>query len=536
MSIKTGTPAKGYVAGVLLLTSLLGAIALFFRMHNGMGLLLDDSMVYINTARNILNGFGFYENNYFDFGRTAMTHYAPLYPAVIALISAFGIEPLFASRLLNPLLFGANIFCIGIIIKTSTSSGKAALIGAILAMMSESMLHLHCLVVSEPLFLFFFLLSVILLSRYITTHKTFFLVLSSLTLSFSFCARYAGLALVLTEITALMLFCKTPVIQRSIDTITVMIISCAPMGLWIVRNFLVSGNPFNRSFLFYMDAPKKLMLGLLNIVQWVFPGQRLPMVTVPLVSICICALAVLFLRPLKTAFARTGNRLRQAARIAAPDTLSRILLLFVAVYLFFLVLSMSTFDHETPFDKRIQLPIFVSSLILSVGFCVRAISRQWKSPAVRTLFLACIFIVCFSYVLTGMRWLTKDANSFSFFSIKPWRTSEIISAVKELPPGALLYSNEPSILWLYCDNPACMLPWHLCNPDQIDPGADSEKWAARCVLMKKMLQERRATVVWLDTISFEIYSQPTSLDSILAYYRLAPILRCADGALYRLAQ
>jgi hypothetical protein len=520
----------------LLAVSLFGAIAIFFRTQFGSGLLLDDSIVYITTARNILRGLGFCENNYFDFGRTAMTHYAPLYPGVIALVSALGIEPLSASRLLNSLLFGANIFCIGIAIRTITSSGKAALIGATLAMMSESMLHLHCLVVSEPLFLFFFLLSVILLSRYITTQKTFLLVLSSLTLSFSFCARYAGLALVLTEITALMLFCKTPVIRRSIDAITVTIISSAPMGLWIVRNFLISGNPFNRSFLLYMDAPKKLMLGLLNIVQWVFPGQRLPMVTVPLVSICICALAVLFLRPLKTAFARSGNLLRQAARSAAPDAMSKIFLLFIVVYPLFLILSMSTFDHETPFDKRIQLPIFVSSLIFSVGFCVKAISRHWKSRTARMLFLACIIIIGFSYILTGIRWLTKDANSFSFFSIKPWKASEIISAVKELPAGTLLYSNEPSILWLYCDNPVCMIPWHLCNPDQIDPGADSEKWAARCVMMKKMLRERTVTVVWLDTISFEIYSQPTSLDSILGYYQLAPIVRCSDGALYRLAQ
>ena len=524
----------------LFLASVFGVAVMLLITRNGIGILPFDSIIYINTSWNVLTGHGFYENNYYDFGRSAMTHYAPLYSAAIALISASGIEPLSAARLLNSLLFGANILCIGIAIRVISSSWKAALTGAICAMMSESMLHIHCLALSEPLFLLLFLLSVILLSQYIASQKTIALVLSSLMLSCSVCTRYSGAALIAAEIVAVLLLCRTTVKQRCIDAASVAVIGSAPIGLWTIRNLLISGNPFDRFFSFCPIAPRELKQGLHTIAQWVFPGQRLPLVTIPLLSVCLLALAVLLLRPLGTAPAGAAYLLRKAVRLAAPDSMSRIFLLFVVVYLLFLVLSMSTFDHQTPFDMRILLPVFVSCLILGIAFCANAFSRQWNSRAARALFFLCILIVGFSYVLTGVRWVTKEKNQHAYIFLKPGKTSGIISAVKDLPPGTMLYSNNECILWLYCDRPACMLPWYLTAQEKSELGADSpeveKEMAVHRAAMKNFLDERRAAVVWLDSALYMINKETLPRDSILACYRLSPILRCADGTLYGPAQ
>jgi Dolichyl-phosphate-mannose-protein mannosyltransferase len=528
----------------LFLVSIFGTVAMLFATRNGMSLLPFDSMTYLNTARNILSGHGFYENNYDDFGRTAMTHYAPLYPAVLALISAFGVEPMSAARLLNSLLFGANIFCIGIAIRAITSSRKATLIGAILATMSHGLLTSHYFALSEPLFLFFFLLSVILLSRYMTSQKTITLAFSSVMLSFSFCTRYAGLALVVSDIAALLLLSSSTMRRRLIDSACVAVIGSAPTGMWIVRNALISGSPFDRPFSFRTTDLQAFMQGIHTVARWVFPGYSLPMVTIPLLSVCVLALAVLLFRPTKAAFAKGEYSCRRAVHMLAPDGMSRIFLLFIVVYPLFLLLSLCTFDHRTPFDMRILLPEFVSCLILGVGFCANALSRQWSSPAARALFLACICIVGSSYILTGLRWLTKDNDEYAYFLGKSSRSYGIISAVKKLPTGAMLFSNNPSILSLYCDNPACLVPWFPSLQNKIDLGADTvdveKKLAVRRVMMKNMMQERIATVVWLDTIPFgicpETFPETQPWDSILAYYHLAPVLDCADGVLYHLAQ
>jgi hypothetical protein len=521
----------------LIVVSLLAIGAMLFATRHGIGLLPFDSISYLCTARNILSGYGFFQNDFFDFGRTAMTHFPPLYPATIALVSAFGIDPTSSARLLNSFLFGANIFCIGIAVRTITSSWKAELFVAILAMMSQGMLNYHCRAVSEPLFLFFFLLSVIMLSRYILSQKSIMLALSSVLLSFSFCTRYSGLALVVTEIACILFLCKTRLKQRIIDSAGMALISTAPVFLWIIRNLLISGNPADRNFLFYPVAPQDLREGLFNIARWIFPGHRLHLVTLPFLSVCFLVLAALLLRSSKTACPRKTSLLHLTVRTLAPDVLSKALLLFSSIYLLFLLFSISTFDHDTTLNVRILLPVFVSFLILGAGFCARTLSGQWKPRAARILFLLCTAVVVSSYLLTGARWLITDKNQSDYFFIKPWESSEIVSAVRKLPPGSMIYSNIPFVFWLVTDKQACLVPWFLSAPEKIDLGPDSlevEKiLASRRGAMRTRLQGRTAVVALLDTLFFGISQEELSRDSILGIYHLAPVVVCAEGTLYQ---
>jgi hypothetical protein len=133
----------------LAVTGALGAGLLLYSTPQGLGL-NDDSIAYIAGARGMLSGQGYRELWIVSAG--PVTHFPPGFPGALALTGLLtGLDPLRGARILNGLLFGANIFLAGWLAWRMTQSPWLGVLTAALFLLTPSLLRVHANAMSEPL-------------------------------------------------------------------------------------------------------------------------------------------------------------------------------------------------------------------------------------------------------------------------------------------------------------------------------------------------------------------------------------------------
>ena len=141
------------IVGVL---SILGGAAAVYSTAKGpWG--YSDSVAYIVSARNLLKGIGL--GYYYHSGRFyALTQYPPFYPLVLAGIGLFRVDLVAATRGLSIILFAATLISAGWVFIRSSSSPASAILACMLIGIFPTTLTLFSSSMSEPLFVFLFLL------------------------------------------------------------------------------------------------------------------------------------------------------------------------------------------------------------------------------------------------------------------------------------------------------------------------------------------------------------------------------------------
>ena len=165
-----------YIIAILILLAIVGIILISFISSKwGIGL-SPDSVFYIAAAENILNGNGvtvlYNDNGTIPLNlwipsdseaEILVLRWPPLYPAVLSLSGILGLNLIIGARIVSILLFGANIFLIGIIIYKFTRSIWLAIFSSVIMITSDVLLAVHSYAHSESLFILFGFLGLFLL-------------------------------------------------------------------------------------------------------------------------------------------------------------------------------------------------------------------------------------------------------------------------------------------------------------------------------------------------------------------------------------
>ncbi|HEY2979912.1 MAG TPA: phospholipid carrier-dependent glycosyltransferase, partial [Anaerolineales bacterium] len=234
----------------------LGVWLLFYSTPQGLGL-NDDSIAYIAGARSLLSGAGYREIWIVSAG--PVTHFPPGYPGALAAVGLVtGLDPLRGARLLNGLLFGLNIFLTGWLAFRMTGSRLIAMLSAALFLLTPALLRLHSNAMSEPLYIFFTLVTFLLLSVYFAKSLSpkrkgdrgegefWLLVAAGAVIGLACLTRYAALALLATGVVALILFHRDW--RTRLTRCAILIGGAVPfMAGWATRNLLVGGALTNRA-------------------------------------------------------------------------------------------------------------------------------------------------------------------------------------------------------------------------------------------------------------------------------------------------
>lgn len=434
---------------VLGLLAVLGIFLILRATPEGLGL-TDDSIGYIAGARSMLAGHGYREAWLGTNG--PVTHFPPAFPSVLAFVGLFGLDPLRGARLVNSLLFGLNIVLVGILGWRMTKSLPAGLVLAALFVANDSLLRIHAVTMSEPLFIFLSLLAFWVFDLYFERDAHWlWLVLCGAFVGAAYLTRYAGLALLATFLVALMILHDTW--RRRLINSAIFLASVLPWILgWAIRNELVGGTVTNRDLVWHPITASNFDTALYNVSLLLMPVEAWRQTLFKIPGFFDVLVALILGAVLVWVFMKGWRRFWKPQQAARPEVISFTNGLYVFGYLASIFASMSFFDASTKFKLRILAPAFVSLLILLVVLGM----WLWKKRREVAILLAVLVLAAFSSnQVLAIQELSKGGQGFASFR---WYDSKALAYLRALPPNTIIYTNQPGAVYLYTGRGTYVLP------------------------------------------------------------------------------
>jgi 4-amino-4-deoxy-L-arabinose transferase-like glycosyltransferase len=508
----------------------LGAMAtLYICTPAGVGL-ANDSVAYIAGARSILQGTG-YSDIWLDSSLEAITHYPPLLSLTLTAIGTLGIDPLRGARILNILLFGANTGLLGLLGWRMTKSQAAGILLAALFVLNASLLRVHVFAMSEPLFLFFSLLTFLFFdfslevrnSKLVTRYS---LLLTGFLTGLAFLTRYSGLALIATFLVAL--FLLKPNWRSRFNSLALFLAGAVPpMAAWFIRNKLAAGNVTNRTFQSHPITAENIQPGLYNFSQFLMPVEtwRRALVKAGAIEWILAAIGLVLLvwlafqayqlltKPQSTNLPTTN--LPVSLSTCLPFTIA----LYIFAYLGAVLFSMSFFDASTKFQPRILAPIYVSLMVLFIGALrvltttpLRNAGQADTKSTKENLFgfvaqngilrsfvvILVVFVLGLSTFDFRQTVLTLRAEGQGYASWQ-WHDSVVMAELKKLPAEVAIYTNTPPAVYLVTGRASRILPTAL-DPVDNRPRSNYEQNVTQ---MRADLLAGKAVLALFDTSGIE---------------------------------
>lgn len=308
------------------------------------------------------------------------------------------------------------------------------------------------------------------------------------------------------------------------DSLIVLCFACVPIGLWVLRNTLVAHTAANRSLNLHLAGLGHLRALAKTLINFALPGPIPAWLKLAFLS----ALALLFLFGLWKVYKGNPN---SPGRYLQGLSLPLLSICFCAVYIAFIFVSISLFDAHTPLDDRIMLPVLVF-LILAVITLVYLMSQALRNPLIWP-----VFVVCMSLWIgiNGLR-TTREAIRFhsegSGYNSREWRASPTIRLAKAIwHPGLKIYSNADEVIDFATGIDATKIPF-IWSPGSMQQNRDYDQ---QLEAMRRECADGRAIVVYLGGITWRNYLPDEKAMSLPQ--RGVPVLaKTADGTIYGLPE
>jgi len=459
----------------LALIAAIGMVLILRATPNGLGL-SDDSIAYIAGARSMAAGDGYREA--WLASNQPVTHFPPAFSSVLAFFGLLGIDPLRAARWINAFIFGTNAVLLGILGWRMTRSLIAGLVLAMLFVASAEMFQVHAVTMSEPLFILLSLLAFWMFDLYFERLPSplrpspsgrgvggegwLWLIACGTFAGMAYLTRYAGLALVATFITALLVLHDNW--RKRLVGIGIFLASVIPWVLgWAIRNRVAAGNATNRLFAWHPLTSENIQPGLHAFSEFFIPIESWRQVISKQTGI-IAGMLLLVLGAVLVWVIVTGWKyLSKPALTPSPspqgrgepqpkEVVSFTTGLYIFAYLASIVASMLMFDAATKFKLRILAPVLVSLLILLVALGIWILHRRREVVIALTIIILGVSI--YKQFITINDWPKTGLGYASF----QWYDSEAMAYLRELPEDVMIYTNEPGAVYLYTGRGAYVLP------------------------------------------------------------------------------
>jgi hypothetical protein len=474
-----------------------------------------DSVAYIGAARNLAAGQGLTV----PFGGLVdgpMTHHAPLYPALLAAFGITGIDPADTARALGAFFMAANVLLAAFLVHNSLPRYSwSPILAGLLVGISPALLEIHSMAWTEPMFIFLGFLGLALLGRALEQNSGLLVAASAGLVGLAVLTRYAGLALIATGCLDILLQGNERLAKRLATAASFGLVAITPLALWSIRNLSVTGTATSRSLNFHLIERSQLWQGMSTTSSWLLVPENAP-TPIHLVALGLLGLvtgaAILWLwrqrRPNQPVFGITGGMVG----------------LFVPVYGFFLLLSISFFDANTPLDGRILSPLYFASVIILVvlfsQFVEASQARFW-----RIALLSCTAMLVIGYGQAALSWLQSAHQQGIGFSARAWQQSSVMAEVRDLPAGILVYTNSPEAVYFNGNHRSLRLPRSFETvSQQANPNYDAEIAA-----VQQQLATGKAVVVFFTNLGRQTNPSEAELVDRLS---LELVVDTLDGNIY----
>jgi hypothetical protein len=421
-----------------------------------------DSSSYLMGAENLLEGNGFsrYSGGY---EIRPITGFPPFYSVALAGVSLLGPELPAAARLLNALLFAANIALVGHLVYAFSSSSWAAAVAGAFLLLADTMLELHTWVMSEPLYIFLSLAASVCLLRSMEGRGWDWLLAAAAFTACSSLTRYVGPALTAAGALVMLLFGAGSLRRRALAAAVFASLSLLPLALWLRRNAAMAGTLVNRDLAYHPMQPGLVKLFLAEASSWFVPHQ------VPLPTGLRAGLAVLIAAGLLGSFARLALRawVRRRAgglQLVGPEggrfrSLPWLLALFAAGYLAILFVNSTFLDASTTATAppRYLAPLYA---VLVPLVCVAALTLVRRRGGRRLpVWLASAYAAALLIFYAGIVLpMLADPLPRLGYTGRRQQWAEAVAVIRQVPADMPLVSNNPELVYILVGRPAYVRP------------------------------------------------------------------------------
>jgi hypothetical protein len=465
----------------------------------------SDAARNLSTADSLIAGRGFV-----DMVGGPLVLWPPLYPLLLAGVSSLtSIGTFEVAWYLNIILYGMNIWLAGWwLYVVFRDRPFYAIAGALVFLLSRSMLRIHANVASEPFFETLILVFSLAAARYLNDGSQRGLWAMCLAAGLGGLQRYLGVALLAASAIVILRRERMPGLPRAILP---WLVSAAPLGAWVVlHNLPISGALFGPRELGAMLPLQNIGLGLTKILWWFAPrwGVFDWLILRPWIPVALVA-AVLI---------STNHRqdwlswLRELSRHEVWPAV-----LFAATYFLLLAFTVVTADHLDLTSDRyyiILLPAVLSVIWITLDALVVSHFARWRHTAL--LVAAGLFTFWCIYPVFALQSYLRQAlvqgepTNYNIANSAHFREMSVVKAAEEIlqaDPGALVYSNYLNIVWFILDHPVQPLPFQ-------DESLSRDERLASLATDYPGWPEERGYLVWFTPNQYHHIVAPNELATI----------------------
>ena len=406
-----------------------------------------DATIYITSARNLLDGNGLgLVGPRGEF--RLLPYFPPFFSLVLGAIGFFKADLTAAARWLNILMFSGLVYLSGSVMLRITKSTGLAVILAFLIAVSPVLIPVYAWAMSEPLSLLLgFASLVLILDALQQPEVNKYLYLAGLTAGLSFLTRYSSVAFAVAGLLGLLILWQVDWKRRLNGALVFLGTSLIPMVIWVIYDVTRTATLASRS-LETGDAVAARVSSFWQNMQdillfWIIPDSW--SVNPPYPSFINRLIVIIFLVFVVVWLLLALWKLFGFLNKAYRDERFRmvvLLVLFIISYMsVILVVYITTYPPIT-IGSRMLSPVHIAFLWLLVtlsGFTVFLWqgNRGLKSALALLLVLGVVW-----YGWRSARIVQQYSQTGLGYNANEWRSSETIEAVKKLPAGTLIVTNE----------------------------------------------------------------------------------------------
>ena len=422
-----------------------------------------DGVIYLSVADNLVAGKGF-----FDHLNSPLIWFPPLYPVLLALLKKItGADILLIGTYFQIFLLGLNIFLAGIIFQLSFRDHPAyKYLGIAFLITSDTFLHQHLGIITEPIFITFTFIFIIAADFYLNDWSRRALPIMILTAALAFLTRWVGLALVLLG--GILILWKRrkalPLFLR--EGFIFGFFSSLPFLAWVVLHNFGKYNTLWGAAGIDSDVALNLKLSLIRMLHWFFPlyPTENPIIGHPYIILGIILLPILLIN-------KKENWKKWIALFQNPFILAATL--FGAIYLSALLFTIATQDHIHVLSTR-YYPLLMLPVLLLIFASIKALILPHILKKHKIWMIASVvFLLLWSlYPIRGLRKYVQETRKAEFswtsktyqelnWNTRGYHESQILAKLVELSdanPDLIVYSNYTDVVWLFTRSSVRMLP------------------------------------------------------------------------------
>ncbi len=424
---------------------------------SGVGL-VSDSVNYINGARSIAQGRGYYRESG---GGTykPITNFPPLYSIFLSIPLRFGMDWQAAVWWVSLVFFVLNTVLIIRLVWLASGSRWAGLIAAALYLCMRPYLYYQFYAMSEPVYYFCTFLAFIFMLRGFRNKNFLFWLGCGIACGGAFLARYIGIVSLCAIFGAVLVFLRE---KRGRAFGGLFLGSLPLIAAWLIRNAMITGSAANRQVLSHWVTKDDLLHGVLIFWRWIHParygGMQAPVRWMVLSTIGFLAASLIFLIVIMIVNAKRPKP------FFAPMISIWTALLFNLGYLLFVILTISLFDASVNIEERILFPAFMIIWLIPCILFGRLLSGKEYLPAL--LPLAGIVFFCVIFARDTWEHRGQMAESGYGWGWEGWKTSPAMEIIRKLPEDKVIYTNQIEAVSLWAGRGAYALL------DPIDPSSE----------------------------------------------------------------